>query len=156
VSLAKLELPGTKEPFYYFHLNDYVSVIAINDQNEVALVKQFRPTLNRFTLELPGGIIENGDTPLMTARQELLEETGLILDEVVAELEPRYIDAARLSGKNHTFVVRSSSVPGSNPEDSIELRWMPKQLLLGFLKSGELSLESHAGVIAQALLFEYI
>jgi ADP-ribose pyrophosphatase len=156
VSLVKLELSGTLEPFYYFELNDYVSIIAVNERDEVALVKQFRPTLNVFTLELPGGIIENGDSPLEAARRELFEETGLNFLGVVAELESRHIDAARLSGRNHTFVVRTSSVSSSTPEDSIELMWVPKQQLPKFLRSGQLSLESHAGVIAQALLFEYI
>ena len=156
VSLAKMEIAGFEEPFYYFGLDDYVSIIVVNDKDEIAFVKQFRPTLNMFTLELPGGIIEKGDSPLRAARLELLEETGLNLGEVIGVLEPRYIDSVRLTNKNHTFVVSSSGMSNSVPELSIELQWVAKHRLPEFLKSGQLSLESHAGAIAQALLFEYI
>ena len=156
VSLVKLEITGFEEPFYHFELDDYVSFIAVNEMDEIAFVKQFRPTLNMFTLELPGGIIEKGDSPLRAASRELLEETGLNLGNVIGVLEPRYIDSVRLTNKNYTFVVQSSGMSNSEPDLSIELQWVSKHQLPEFLKSGQLSLESHAGVIAQALLFEYI
>lgn len=43
----------------------------------VYLVKQFRLSLNRQTLELPAGKLEKGESPLSCALREITEETGL-------------------------------------------------------------------------------
>ncbi len=52
-------------------------VLALVD-NKVVFVKQFRPTVEGFILELPAGRIENNETPYDCAKRELEEETGLI------------------------------------------------------------------------------
>lgn len=51
-------------------------VIAITDDNQVVIARQFRPGPERVMDEIPGGGVEEGEDPEAAARRELLEETG--------------------------------------------------------------------------------
>lgn len=53
-----------------------VAVIAINDDNKIIMVEQYRKPLERSLLEIPAGKLEYGEEPLVTAERELEEETG--------------------------------------------------------------------------------
>ena len=67
--------PGP-EPFYCLHLQDYVSVVATTPEGRVLLVRQYRPAVDKYTIELPSGHVEAGESPEEAAKRELLEETG--------------------------------------------------------------------------------
>ena len=67
---------GTSEPYYSLKMSDYVSVVAVTDRQEFILVRQYRPAVEKWTLELPSGHVSDGEKPEQTARRELLEETG--------------------------------------------------------------------------------
>ena len=54
-----------------------VAVVAVDRQNRVVLVKQWRQPPRKELLELPAGVREQGETPLETAQRELREECGL-------------------------------------------------------------------------------
>ncbi len=56
--------------------DDMVAVLALTDEHEVVLVRQFRPGPEAVLLELPAGVVEPGAEPAGTAADELLEETG--------------------------------------------------------------------------------
>lgn len=51
-------------------------ILALTPENEVILVKQFRPGPAKMLFELPGGGIEKNEEALAAAQRELLEETG--------------------------------------------------------------------------------
>ena len=53
-----------------------VGVVAINENNEVILVKQFRKTIEKIIWEVPAGKLELGENPKECAIRELKEETG--------------------------------------------------------------------------------
>lgn len=53
------------------------AIVAVTDQDEVVLVRQYRKAVGRELLEIPAGTLESGETPLACARRELVEETGL-------------------------------------------------------------------------------
>ncbi len=56
---------------------DAVTIVAVDREGRVALVRQLREAARKELLELPAGGIEPGEDPLSSARRELLEETGL-------------------------------------------------------------------------------
>ena len=53
-----------------------VAIFALTPENDVILVRQFRPGPNRVLDEMPGGYVDSGESPVEAARRELLEETG--------------------------------------------------------------------------------
>jgi ADP-ribose pyrophosphatase len=56
---------------------DAVGILAIDASQKVYLVRQYRPAIRQITIEIPAGIIENGEDPLRTADRECQEETGM-------------------------------------------------------------------------------
>ena len=65
---------------------DAVAVLAVLEggglsEPEILLVKQFRPPVGRYTIELPAGLVDDGESPAQAAVRELREETGLVATE---------------------------------------------------------------------------
>lgn len=55
-----------------------VCIVALTKDKKVILTRQFRPGPEKILLELPGGSIDDKETPLKAAKRELLEETGFV------------------------------------------------------------------------------
>lgn len=53
-----------------------VGIIALNQREEILIVKSYRHPINKFSFEIPEGRMEEKETPIETAKRELLEETG--------------------------------------------------------------------------------
>jgi ADP-ribose pyrophosphatase len=73
--LAKT-MKGEEPPYYSLRIADYVGILAITTDQRSLAVRQYRPAVERYTIEFPAGMGEAGETPLETAGGELLEETG--------------------------------------------------------------------------------
>ena len=58
-----------------------VGIIALDANNDVLLVKQFRPGAKGVLLEIPAGKLEYGENPEECGRRELIEETGFLAKE---------------------------------------------------------------------------
>lgn len=54
-----------------------VAVLPLHDDGTVTLIRQLRPAVGEFTLELPAGRLGPGEEPSSCGRRELMEETGL-------------------------------------------------------------------------------
>lgn len=62
--------------------NGGAAIIAVDDELNVFLVRQFRKPLDKETLEIPAGKLEIGEDPYLCAVRELKEETGLTAEKV--------------------------------------------------------------------------
>src|SRR5260370_22608219 len=73
--LLDVELGATRE-VYTFVCRDWVSVVPVTKEGSFVLVRQYRVGIDAPTLEIPGGIIDEGQDPAGAALRELREETG--------------------------------------------------------------------------------
>lgn len=60
------------------------AIVAIDEDNRIIMEKQFRYALNDYLLEIPAGKLDAGEEPLVCAKRELEEETGIIASEWIS------------------------------------------------------------------------
>lgn len=143
---------GLKSPYYALKLLDYVSILAIDTESRVLLVRQFRPAVNEDTLELPSGHVEEGERPEEAARRELLEETGYEAKslELLGILNP---DVGRLSNKLWCFFAPNvSKRKDIAAEEGIELRRSSVDQLMNLIQEGKFSHALNIAVLFLAML----
>jgi ADP-ribose pyrophosphatase len=143
-------MPGGGTPHYSLQKADYVTVLALTPQGRIPLVRQYRPTVDAITLELPSGLVDPGEEPLETADRELQEESGWKARRIepLARLRP---DVGRLG--NHLWVffaddLEPASRPG-DPDEEIERVELVPEDLVEAIRSGELV---HAPNLAVVML----
>jgi ADP-ribose pyrophosphatase len=79
---VRLPSGGMSQREYVIHPGAVV-IVALLDNGNLVLERQFRYPLNRVFTELPAGKIDHGEDPLVTGQRELLEETGYSAGEWV-------------------------------------------------------------------------
>ncbi len=70
----------TWEAIERINADGIVVIVPITTNNELILIRQFRPALDRYVIELPAGLVEPGEDIFDSCRRELIEETGYTAD----------------------------------------------------------------------------
>jgi len=73
---ARSPRTGEAHDFFVLESSSWVNVIPVTPAGEVVMVRQYRHGTRDVTLEIPGGLVEDHDTPEEAALRELYEETG--------------------------------------------------------------------------------
>lgn len=125
---------GTREVVEYAGA---VAVVAIDDDDRVVLVRQYRYPVGAELLEIPAGKLEAGEGPLETARRELLEETGYAARDWRL-LRTFYSTPGFTSEKMHVFLARGlEKGPAATDEDEfIEVEVLPFERTLELIAEG--------------------
>ncbi len=149
VDEVRFEPPGggQAETFYCIDAPDWINVIPLTKDDEVVLVRQYRFGTTDFTLEIPGGMCDPGESPIEAARRELAEETGYGSDLWV-ELGWVHPNPALQGNRCHTFLARDSrrvGEPQPDPHEALELSKVPLGEIPALIGDGAIT---HSLVIA--------
>lgn len=148
VDVVEREHPDVGDPanFYVVNLPDWVNVIALTDDDEVVMVRQYRHGTDSVTLEIPGGNVDEGESFLEAAKRELAEETGFVAGawRQIGIVEP---NPAIQSNRCATFLgldARLERAPDPDEHEDLEVELVSRADLRGLVESGEVT---HALVI---------
>jgi len=125
----------------------WVNVVPITDSGQIVLVRQFRHGIREFTLEIPGGVVDDGESPLVAIARELREETGYIAREI-RPLGTVLPNPAFQDNRCHMFVALGCSLAGEaqpDPFEQIEVVLHTMEAVPSLIRNGQIS---HALAIA--------
>jgi len=60
------------------------AILPLHEDGSITLIRQLRPAVGGFLLELPAGRLSKGEDPQLCAARELVEETGLVASSLVS------------------------------------------------------------------------
>ena len=134
--------------------SDCVAVVALDEQGNILLVRQFRHAVGRFLLEIPAGAIDPGEEPVDSVRRELQEEIGY-LPRKIDKLGGFYATPGYGTEYLHCFVA-TDLVPArlvAEDTDDIELVRVSPREIPRLIASGDIC---DAKSIAALLMFLFI
>lgn len=139
VEQVLLELPNQKQSIYDLvdHKNS-ITVLPIDNEQNVWFVSQYRLGSESQLLELPAGVIEDGEEPEICAMREIQEEIGMAANTLLLlgdfYLVPGY-------SNEHMYVYLAKDLFASNlqadPDEFLKVKKIPYQDVLEMMKSGE-------------------
>ncbi len=129
---------GTVRDFYVMDAPDWVNIIPVTPSGEILLIRQFRHGTAEITLEIPGGMIDTGESPVQCARRELLEETGFASTkwEQIGCVRP---NPAFMSNSCYTFLASGcerTSEPSFDTTEDIETLLVAPQEIKRYIREG--------------------
>lgn len=129
---------GTTQHFFRIVSPDWAQVVPLTADGHVVMIRQYRQGAEETTLEIPGGIVDHGESPAAAAERELLEETGYRAERIVplSALNP---NPALFSNRLHAFAaegaVRVADVANDRTEHTVvelvPLAELPRLLVAG-------------------------
>lgn len=120
--------------------NIAVGVLAIDDQDRVALIGQHRYAFDEMSWEIPEGGSPLAEDPLEGARRELLEETGLTA-RTWREIGRYQLSNSVTDEAAVVYLATELEHGEAQPEGSEELtfKWLPFDEVMGMIRTGEIS-----------------
>jgi 8-oxo-dGDP phosphatase len=140
-------------PYYVLEYPDWVEVVALDADNNVLLVKQYRHALGDISVELPAGGMDPGETdPVEAARRELLEEAGCAGTlTLVGETRP---NAGTHTNRTHIILARDVvkvAEPQDEPSERIESVWVSPAEAIRMALAGGITVGMQAASLLRGL-----
>ena len=136
--------------------HDYLAIVALTPDGRFPLVRQYRPAVKAFTLELPAGLVDPGEDPATGCQRELLEETGYPT-RAIFPLGTAAPCTGRLSNRIHSYFLQTDDrIDNFTPEPGLAVELATPAELVAMIKSGEFNAQVHLGALLLAELRNFI
>jgi len=150
----RLRMPNgnIKEEYYVLEYPAWVNMVALTERNTMLFVRQYRHGAGRVLVELPAGVVEDGETPEEAARRELLEETG----HAFASIEPvceLFANPATSGNTTYTYLLRGGRKVQEqqlDPGEDIEVVEMTIEEAKRFLIDNKIGQALHSAALFYA------
>lgn len=136
--IHRAEYSNLRGDIFVFTMPDWCNVLAETRAGELVMIWQHRFGTDALSLEIPGGVIDEGEDPIVAARRELREETGYDADdiELLSVCEP---NPALQNNRCWTFLARGARLVFDTSFDDLEdleVTLVPKSDLAAIMDDG--------------------
>ena len=145
---------GSRGKYATIEFKNGVSILPVDEENNVYLTKQFRYALERDDLEATAGVIEVGEEILAAAQRETREELGIVAEEWI-KLGKIEGDTSIVRCATFLYLARNLSFvePDSDATEEIEIIKLPLEEALRKIENGEITHDLTALLIMKTRLF---
>lgn len=93
-----------------------VAVVALNNKNEVYLVREYAYAINEYNTSIPSGGVDANETPLDAAKRELKEEAGVVADDWI---DLGYVNPFTMiiKGPQYLFMAKNALIESEHEEE---------------------------------------
>jgi 8-oxo-dGDP phosphatase len=152
----RFRLPTGREipDYWIWEYPPWVNVVAVTKDDELVLIRQYRPGLGAVHYEIPAGVVEEGETIEQAAKRELREETGFASGtwSVLTQLSA---NPALQDNWTTTYLAEGvESAGASTPEQTEDLRVHLVKVddALGIIDRGDMIQALHTAPLLRYLL----
>ena len=131
---------GRAHDFYVIEAPDWINVIPQTASGEVVLIEQYRHGTEEISLEIPGGMVDPGESPAGAAARELLEETGYAASEIIFLGKTRPNPAIQ-NNWIHTYLARGVEYrcePACEGTERTVVRLVPLERIPALIAEGKI------------------
>ena len=115
------ELPNGNQHSAYYILEypDWATAFALTEDRQVIMVRQYRHGLGEISLELPGGVIDKGESAIEAIARELRDETGYEFESIeeIGKVAP---NPATSTNYMHMFIAKGGKKVAEQKLDETE------------------------------------
>lgn len=138
---------GREHDFYVVEAPDWINVIPLTGDGRVLLIQQYRHGTGEVSLEIPGGMVDEGESPADAAARELLEETGYEAGGLMPLGRTRPNPAIQ-NNWIHTFLARDVKYkcePSNDGTEHTVVHVLPLDAITPLIEEGQIN---HSLVVA--------
>lgn len=118
---------------------DATAIVPIDEKGNVILVEQYRHPVGDMVLEIPAGMLEEGEDPKACAIRELEEETSFITNELTY-ITTMYPTVGFCTEKLHIYLAKNLQQGNFNFDDDefIEVKKVPLEEAINMIYTGKI------------------
>lgn len=132
------------------------AIVAIDDEQNIVMVRQYRTSANRIMLEIPAGKLDAGEQPIVCAGRELREETGYTAKDIKFLFSPM-VSPGFSTEQIHIFMATDLTLGKTDPDEDefvdtvkIPLTQVIEKVMNGEIQDGK----TISGVLAAARILK--